>query len=484
MGVGGRTEPQPSGNSTRILKCGKSFPKKTRAYLRADRSEPNAGPAEPHLRPGSAPAIESAVVRRLAPTVMIALGLGLAFGIGLARWSAYGARSPLALGAVGDQVREALAEEHRLERVAALAALLPRIPVGGLDALLAAYQEAPLNAGDVEFVPLAAWWTAFDPDAARRWTQVVWHARYRRVVEAVFREWGRTEPSAAIARVRELKGPLLRELSTAALFVGADEARLPPAEIGALLRLLPPGSDRQAAVRALVRRRLPGGDAKRTLAWAEELMGSDDAIQGDVVLGTVSALADRWPDLAAAWVMAQPGDVREIPADVALALAERWIRRDPDAAMGWLATLPPGPERDTSVKLVFRAWRLAAPEAARAWIEPRVGSVEPWLEPALDIHVRVLSSEDPALAIDQAGRLSRERIRDGAQAAILRYWLSRDPEAAEAWLQSAELAPERDATLRAAASAPQPRGIRVRGVPAPAQAGAERAEPRPPPTSQ
>lgn len=424
-----------------------------------------------------------AAVRRIVPTATIALSLGLAVGFGLERWGAHGARSPLALGAVGDHVREALAEEHRLERVAALAALFPRIPVGGLDALLAAYGEAPLIGGDVEFVPLAAWWTAFDPDAARRWTQVVWHARYRRVVEAVFREWGRTGPSAAIARVRELKGPLLRELSTAALFVGADEARLPTAEIGALLRLLPPGSDRQAAVRALVRRRLPGDDAERTLAWAEELTGSDDAIRGDVVLGTVSALADRWPDLAAAWVMAQLGDVREIPADIARALAERWVRRDPDAAMGWLATLPPGSERDTSVKLVFRTWRLADAAAARAWIEPRVGSPEPWLEPALDIHVRVLSSENPALAIDQAGQLSREGIRDGAQAAILRYWLSRDPEAAAAWLQAAKLAPEREAALRATASVPQPRGIRVRGL-APDPAGAERAEPRPPPVTQ
>jgi hypothetical protein len=69
----------------------------------------------------------------------------------------------------------------------------------------------------------------------------------------------------------------------------------------------------------------------------------------------------------------------------------------------------------------------------------RGAELEPWLEPALALFAVVLARESPAEALEWAERILDDERRLEATAKIGRQWLRADPEAARSWLDEAEL---------------------------------------------
>ena len=75
-----------------------------------------------------------------------------------------------------------------------------------------------------------------------------------------------------------------------------------------------------------------------------------------------------------------------------------------------------------------------------AWIE--AAEMEPQLDPAFGLYARVIVNDRPREAVEMAGRLSDEELRNMITTVVARAWLSRDREAAEAWLEQAEIPDE------------------------------------------
>jgi hypothetical protein len=69
-------------------------------------------------------------------------------------------------------------------------------------------------------------------------------------------------------------------------------------------------------------------------------------------------------------------------------------------------------------------------------------SPERWMEPAVSIYAMVLARKQPAQAMEVAQRIEEPKWRDKAISGVARRWLNQAPEAANAWLASAELSPE------------------------------------------
>jgi hypothetical protein len=150
-----------------------------------------------------------------------------------------------------------------------------------------------------------------------------------------------------------------------------------------------------------------------------------------------SAIAESEPELAARMIEDQIDATSrsQLPRRV----ATRWVRQDPEAAMAWLATLPAGADRDDGVMESFRDWARLDKDAAESWLEARIHEPVPWLDPAMFIYARRLIARDPHRAVVVADLITDETQRNTVYTLILRGWLMRDPEAAEAWVREANL---------------------------------------------
>ncbi len=109
--------------------------------------------------------------------------------------------------------------------------------------------------------------------------------------------------------------------------------------------------------------------------------------------------------------------------------------------MAWLATLPPGVDRDDGVMESYRDWARLDRKAAHAWIELQLLEPARWVEPAMFLYARGMVRRDPRRAVEIANLITDETQRNTAHTLILRGWLVRDPEAAEAWVREANLPP-------------------------------------------
>lgn len=395
-------------------------------------------------------------------TAAIASLLGVAIGYAVAVRGPEpgpGSASPAAIapGEAGARAAEILAEDDLLRRAEALAHLLRRAEPEALPALRAAFEGAPIDGGDVELVLLASWWAGFDPRAAAAWASTDWRARYASVQMAVYRAWAHREPREALAHARGLRGSVQREMGVEAAWVGWDEAG-PPGLLEEIrsLEALP---ERQAAAQVIAHRRVATLGAEGALRWAEALPA--DPFRAMLKARIASAAAWLEPAVAASWVEPQITAGDERPSGLARRVGTRWVRSDPTAALAWLESLPAGEDRDDGVSETFRDWLVVDREAAVAWIEARPADpMEPWLEPAFAIYARVLARERPREALELAGRLGDETLRNTTTTVVVRKWLRNDPEAAEAWLAEADI-PE-GVRKRARMRVKLPRGPRAR----------------------
>jgi hypothetical protein len=358
--------------------------------------------------------------------------VGVALGYALTR-SGFGSGSAVSAETAGQRVREILAGNDPLQRAAELAALFPRLGPDAVPAVTAAYDAAALDGGDTELVLLATWWARFDPEAAHRWTSSDWRAAYGSVLGALFRSWARSEPEKAWNRALALTFAGHRELATDAAITGWDESGQPG--LVEFVRALPAGPPQQRVAEVLARRRVVSLGAQGALRWVEEL--PDDEFKTVLLTRIASSVARADARAAAAWAEPQIAAAKR-PTGLPRRIGTRWIHQDPQATLAWLASLPAGEDRNDGVTESFRDWLKRDPAAARAWIEST--EMEAWNEPAFGLYARsAIAYEDPLKALQMVARITDQPLRDYLTTVIARAWLERDRDAADAWIQQADL---------------------------------------------
>jgi len=369
-----------------------------------------------------------------APGRVIAAAL-VALLVGLLLGRAFVPAAGEEVAAAPSELREVLAEADTLRRVGGLSAYLAKAEPEQLPEIQAAIESLGIDGTDVEPVLFVEWWGSFDPAAALDWASAPERTAFIGLRPAALRVWARADGPEALTRARDGGDRNRVALAREAALIGWDES-LDPGLVDYVLGLREE-SLREQALPIIARRRVVTLGFDGAIQWLRTLPGISPALAGQLRGELVVSGASIDPEAVARWVT--PLISGDKPTGLPLRVGTRWARIDPAAAMEWLGTLPEGPDRLNGLEETYRDWLYLDAEGAMAWMEGHLG--KSWLEPATTLYARRLSERDPERALEVVGAFERTDERNTTQIMILRGWLQRDREAAEAWMESADLPP-------------------------------------------
>ena len=315
-------------------------------------------------------------------------------------------------------------------------------------------------------------WAEKDPAAAYAWAKSFGeHAGTRReLIKQTLEAWLKTDPAAAQAHILALPPGAERNAalrSALGRLHGAHEL----SSALALLAELPAGHTRSSAVQDLVLNSEAAGDPQ----FAQQLyemtpVGS----RRDIVSDIAHRMAEKDVPTAMQWAAALPeGEPRQ---DARRSVARTWAEKDPRAALDWvLKNDPPSVNIDT-LKTPFSKWTQSAPNDAFQWAMALPAGATPdalratavvgiaQRDPQRALAVlqelsplaqqrgafelaATLVRNDPESAAAVVTQLPEGKTRQQAVAHVADQWAQADPDAVAAWLDRLPAGAERDAAV-------------------------------------
>lgn len=375
--------------------------------------------------------------RRIGSATLPAIVLGLIAGLAAGWWTA-GARSAAkAPAALGDRMATALRTVDPVEQRRALLETLEAMGPDTADVLFEGFQRESPFADRCTTELVAASWSAFDSEAALDAAMTLDPPLLRsHATAAIAYELGLAgrldEGQALLGRIelRRVRSPTAAALTEGVVRSGDVEKAM------VLLEEKNP-SARNRAIESFVRSFLLAGDVDGLIAWVEAI--PEDAPRS--LKRSAFGLACRWlssvdPLRAAAWYDAQPAGAPHVGA-AHLSVAEEWIERDPAAALAWVEKRSPPEDREADMRRMMKRFTRSDPAAAFEWMERQ----EPlgWAEAGIPVLVRAIEQDRPADALAWAQRIADASERDRTVERIAKGWLTRDPDAARAWIARSSL---------------------------------------------
>lgn len=335
---------------------------------------------------------------------------------------------------------EILQMSNTLARVESVAATLGATASNRLDGVLAAFETAALDQGDVEYVLLIEWWARFDPAEAYLYTQRELRTEYPRTVLAAARAWARVDPVGALD-----SGYFLEKHSDSSLYriemldsfvVGWFESGNPGLE--EFLTNLEGNADIVRGMRTYARMRVLRDGARETLEWTQQQSGFPEAHHRLLIAGALTLIAHQNPRLATEWLpIAEAGgvDIRSFLPRIASA----WAHHDPKSALDWLTTFPDTAERVRAIRRVGTRWNKSDPDGMEAWLGGRPH--EQWpdslrLQLVRGVAIRDNYRTDWHVAMQRTQKIVNSRLREQQRIWNLQRWLLAEPDAAETWIDS------------------------------------------------
>jgi hypothetical protein len=285
---------------------------------------------------------------------------------------------------------------------------------------------------------------------------------------------GQRDPDRALALAAELVTN--REESAIYSVLFAQLAQADPASAAQKLSIVPTGSSRENAVRALAdnwARR----DVTTARTWAEKLAGIDrdfavetvalsiveqDPLHGielaqknlsgpalDRVLSAgLPKLAETDLSAAAAIVALLP--VGETQVLAAADVAHRLATRDPNEALTWVRSLPEGRAQQVALNNTLSAWSATNPQAAEQYVDQLpTGQVQTAAAAQL---ARTIAARAPTDAVVWAQSVPTGATRDAVVSAVASTWAQQDPAAATQWASTLPSSPAQLEALNGALS--------------------------------
>lgn len=148
-------------------------------------------------------------------------------------------------------------------------------------------------------------------------------------------------------------------------------------------------------------------------------------------------LAKIDPKKTAEWVRSLSDNLFRL--DAAGELASFWSKRDLPNTLAWIDTIE-GPDRIAAAGDVLDTYAKKDAFEAANFIKSMAG--EPGYESVLSKFISATRRSEPALAASQIAQFSDKKSQSAFYRFVLGEWLSSDPQAAEAWINSNEFPDE------------------------------------------
>jgi hypothetical protein len=297
-----------------------------------------------------------------------------------------------------------------------------------------------LRASEIEL--LLRFWATHEPAEASLWAKEKSPLVYRdAAVYAAVSTWAGVDPHAAANETWgwSVESANLERVVPVALVRGwYPAANGDTSELAEYISKRPIGILRQRVIAAFVRIMIEKDGSDAVMRWAESLPDDDESYKLSVFRRVIDALSLLDLDAGLRWCDEHcygpyGNNLRSL-------VARNWALRDGPAALTWLSGTQAGHEKELAIRLTFGFWADRDREAALRWMaEQTADEPAPWLAPTYPIYARLLSGEDPATAIEWAGRIEDDATRKHVLVRVARVWRHLDEAAAEEWLLQSPL---------------------------------------------
>ncbi len=369
------------------------------------------------------------------PTVFLSLACALlAFATGCESASE-GHREKSGAPPVGAALSEVLMMSDPFRRTTRLVEVFEGLGPDDVEGVRLAYERAMPFVDPVATILLAEWWTALDPEAAfeatRRWPLNDPKLGF----PAVMRAWARTDPVGARLQLESIVSPERRQSAMRALALGWSDSGN-ERELIQYLENEQEGAGRQRALQVAAAAMVASRGIDQAMDFARSIPEqSAGGLKLQFARRIATAITQVDPERGVEWALEHAGG--EGGDSILLHVASTWIRTEPEKTMAWLRQQPAGTSRDAAMREAYRKWLMNARADALAWLRETGGPPE--LEPAMELFASATGFEDPIRGLEWAERIESLDLRERAVVAIGRTWLAKDPDAALAWLESADL---------------------------------------------
>jgi len=314
--------------------------------------------------------------------------------------------------------------ENALDRNRALLGYIDQLAPGDFEAAVAHFRSLGMTDERMgEYSLLLTAWAGADPLAALAYAKG--NTREGFATDTILSSWATADPESAIRWAKanfegEGANPYLPGIIRG---LAASD----PARATELLTSMPRSEERGVGLDALMPHLLEQG-ADATKAWIAAL--TDDSLKNGAMMRAAEKLAALDPAGTASWLLANPGEASKRRMDD---VYSAWAQKDQSAALSSYAALPPGENRSNALRGVIANVAVENPKAAVSMLDRYPSDVTDRVVRSVVWHS---FGEDPSLAASQIARIADENERNQTYRRAIGSWLERDPQAAQAWLQT------------------------------------------------
>ncbi|MGD1977993.1 MAG: hypothetical protein PVJ98_01250 [Akkermansiaceae bacterium] len=336
---------------------------------------------------------------------------------------------------MSELVRRTLAITDPIERQRQFAELLASLTAENAEAAVKALREAPRSSRwgyGQEFSLLTMAWGRLDGPAALAFASGLEGRTKEWTMGTALSGWASEDPAAAIARVEGIEDEGERSRLTIGLVSGLARNDISAATeyVYNLAENDAPMTDRY--MDTVVRQQLTQGLDAAT-AWTDSLPNGE--LKGSALGRVADEYARLDPEQAATWVTQYAE--QDFATNAIGEISEEWAERDPVAAIEWTESLPEGEGRRRAVAEAVYEW--AGDNLTEAG--NYVSALQPGEErdSAVSSYTRRVVNENPEVAVEWALSIQGEELRQETTARTIREWRERDPAAAQAFIDDAQL---------------------------------------------
>jgi hypothetical protein len=375
---------------------------------------------------------------------VVALGVGLGFG--LARHGTDDSSSvcdrlaPLEPDEMETAVREALLAKGTLARASRLVRLMEILDETNVAGAAKVFDENITSLDEQDLRLFLGAWAAFDPEAAMNGV-LAWRLPSMRRFGAgvVVHDWAASgSPMRALERLREVtewktRDPAYGELVNGWVRYGDIEG------VTKFVSKLPNSDGRDILLASMMEGVLREHGVDGIIRWADAVpVDAADKFKKTAFRKALRQVSNRDPVRAAAWYeQLEHEDYAKIMMAV---VATEWVEFDPEAAIAWVLARPAGEAQDLAFQRLMIRWVGIDRIAATEWMEQ--ADLDSKLQVTLDPFIRATAATHPDQAIRWIDRVRDPEARERLIVVVATTWRKREPDRAEAWLETLDLSDE------------------------------------------